>query len=69
MDLTENDEGGLTSDYHNLATLTGLLVLCAAGELHPGERALGDGGNEENRGAHPDSCHVGDGNQPPQPIS
>lgn len=44
-------------------------MLCAAGELHPGERALRDGGNEENRGAHPDSCHAGDGNQSPQPVS
>lgn len=40
-----------------------------AGELHPRECALWDGGNEENCGPHPDSCHAGDGNQPPQPIS
>lgn len=46
-----------------------MAVLRAAGELHPGERALRDGGNEEKRGAHPDSCHAGDGNQSPQPVS
>lgn len=46
-----------------------LLVLCAAGELHPRERALRDGGNKENCSAHPDSCHAGDGNQSAEPIS
>ena len=45
-----------------------LLVLLAAGELHPGECALGDGGNEKERRAHPDGCHAGDGNQSAEPV-
>lgn len=45
-----------------------LLVLLTAGELHPGECALRDGGNEKKCGAHPDSCHAGNGNQSPQPV-
>lgn len=54
----------------NLASYSqSLLVLLTAGELHPRECALWDGRNEENCGTHPDSCHAGDGNQPPQPIS
>lgn len=45
------------------------LFLRTAGELHPGERALWDGGNEKDCGTHTDSCHAGNGNQSSQPIS
>lgn len=40
-----------------------------AGDLHPRKCTLWDGGNEEKCSTHPHSCHAGDGNQPPQPIS
>lgn len=58
-----------TGESDILDNILSLLILLTAGELHPGECALWDGGNEENCGTHPDSCHAGDGNQPPQPIS
>lgn len=57
------------SQPYDLILVIYLPVFRTAGELHSGECALWDGGNKENCSTQPDSCHAGDGNQPPQQIS